>query len=137
MNVSVVICTYNRAQGLLETLESLRYQSYPYFEVVVVNGPSTDNSEEMLHRWRGRIRRERCWAPNLSMSRNIGIRASGGDIVAFIDDDALPDFAWLETAVRAFDDPAVGSGKMRMHYIRTPPGDRVIVGQGNSRNDAL
>ena len=29
------------------------------------------------------------------------------------------------------------SGKMRMHYIRTPPGDRVIVGQGNSRNDAL
>ena len=53
------------------------------------------------------VRIERCPVPNLSVSRNIGIRAAAGDIVAFIDDDALPEFDWLDQALPAFDDPEV------------------------------
>ncbi len=48
---------------------------------------------------------------NLSVSRNIGIRAAAGDLVAFIDDDALPEPEWLTQALPAFDDPEVaGAG---------------------------
>ena len=99
MRVSVVICTLNRANGLIETLECLRHQNYDNFEVVVVNGPSTDNTEEVLAPWADRIRLQRCRVPNLSVSRNIGIRAASGEVVAFIDDDALPEFDWIAQAL--------------------------------------
>ncbi len=108
MRVSVVICTLNRADGLRDTLNSLRFQRYTDFEVVVVNGPSTDHTAEILQEFEGLIRAASCPVPNLSMSRNIGIRAAAGDIVAFIDDDALPEFDWLRQALPAFDDPSVG-----------------------------
>jgi glycosyltransferase involved in cell wall biosynthesis/GT2 family glycosyltransferase len=107
MRVSVVICTLNRAQSLIETLDCLRYQSFQDFEVVVVNGPSTDDTVKALEPWMDRIRLDDCPVPNLSVSRNIGIRASAGDIIAFIDDDALPEFDWLNQALVAFDDDGV------------------------------
>ena len=44
LRVSVVINTYNRAASLRHTLDALRHQTYPEFEVVVVNGPSTDDT---------------------------------------------------------------------------------------------
>lgn len=78
-----------------DTLESLRFQRHDDFEVVVVNGPSTDHTEEMLAQYEGRIKHLRCPVANLSMSRNIGIRAAAGDVVAFIDDDAIPEYDWL------------------------------------------
>ncbi|MCU1500244.1 MAG: hypothetical protein JWM47_4197 [Acidimicrobiales bacterium] len=107
MRVSVVICTFNRAHSLGATLESLRHQSHGDVEVVVVNGPSTDDTDLVLAMWADRIRIVQCPLPNLSMSRNIGIRAAGGDIVAFIDDDALPEFDWLVQALPAFADSEV------------------------------
>jgi glycogen synthase len=101
--VSVVICTYNRVDSLLNTLECLRYQNYADFEVVVVNGPSTDGTDAALVPWADRVRVECCPVANLSVSRNIGIRAAAGEIVAFIDDDALPEFDWLTQALEGFD----------------------------------
>jgi glycogen synthase len=108
MNVSVVICTYNRADGLRETLECLRRQRFRDFEVVVVNGPSTDHTEDVLASYVDEIKIVRNPQANLAVSRNIGIRASAGDIVAFIDDDALPETCWLSQALPAFDDDEVG-----------------------------
>ncbi len=108
MRVSVVVCTYNRADGLRETLECLKHQTYPDFEVVVVNGPSTDHTMDVLDEYGDLIRVAQNPLPNLSVSRNLGIRASAGDVVAFIDDDALPEFCWLDQAIPAFDDPEVG-----------------------------
>ena len=58
MRVSIVICTLNRAKSLGETLECLRHQNYDEFEVVVVNGPSTDNTEEVVGVWADRLRFE-------------------------------------------------------------------------------
>ncbi|MBK9972971.1 MAG: glycosyltransferase [Acidimicrobiaceae bacterium] len=95
MRFSVVVNTLNRAPSLRDTLESLRFQRHDDFEVVVVNGPSTDHTEEMLAQYEGRIKHLRCPVANLSMSRNIGIRAAAGDVVAFIDDDAIPEYDWL------------------------------------------
>ena len=75
MRVSVVICTYNRADGLRATLESLRLQRYRDFEVVVVNGPSTDRTATMLREYPLPLRVVDNPLANLSVSRNLGIRA--------------------------------------------------------------
>ena len=90
MKFSVVICTYNRADSLEKTLRGLLFQDHDDFEVIVVNGPSTDHTERMLSGWVDKVRRVKCPVPNLSVSRNLGASASVGDVVAFIDDDAIP-----------------------------------------------
>jgi glycosyltransferase involved in cell wall biosynthesis/GT2 family glycosyltransferase len=108
MRVSVVVCTYNRADALRHTLDALRYQTFTDFEVVVVNGPSTDHTADVLAEWDGRIEVATNPEPNLSISRNLGIAASAGDLVAFIDDDAIPEFDWLADIVEAFEADATG-----------------------------
>jgi glycogen(starch) synthase len=106
--VSVVINTDARAASLRKALESLRYLRYPQFEVVVVLGPTRDGTHEMLAAWQGQIKIGSCPRRNLSQSRNIGIEISSGDLVAFLDDDAIPEPEWLDDVVPAFSDPEVG-----------------------------
>src|SRR5215472_126095 len=88
LRVSIIINTYNRAASLDTALHSLRRLNYPWFEVVVVNGPSTDHTLEVLEAHRSHIRVGTCSDRNLSISRNVGIEMARGDLVAFIDDDA-------------------------------------------------
>lgn len=95
--VSVVVCTYNRRGYLERVLDYLRYQSCPQFEVVIVDGPSTDGTKEFLADYQGRVKVAHNPHRNLSISRNIGIDLSAGDIVAFIDDDAIPFDDWVQT----------------------------------------
>lgn len=107
--VSVVINTTNRGFHLKRLLDCLKYQTYDNFEVIVVNGPSSDNTDEILNSYSNAIRIEKCPDFNLCKSRNIGLKAAAGDILAFIDDDAVPeDRFWLENAVKYFSDPSVG-----------------------------
>ena len=70
--VTVVINTYNRADSLGRTLEALRSQTYPLFEVVVVNGPSTDNTDFVLERYARDIKVGVCREANLSHSQHRG-----------------------------------------------------------------
>src|ERR1700756_170392 len=107
-NFSIVINTLNRAQYLQDTLQSLRYLRYPHFEVVVVNGPSTDGTEGILHTHADFVRAETCPATNLAKSRNVGLAASRGDVIAFLDDDAIPEPDWLDRLAHAYADPGVG-----------------------------
>lgn len=106
---SIVVNTYNRARSLERLLPSLAQLDGVVFEVVIVNGPSTDDTDAVLARYAGRIKVERCPSANLSRSRNIGIAAAAGDVVVFIDDDALPvDACWLRKILDAFDEDASG-----------------------------
>ncbi len=103
MNASVIINTYNRAGHLQRLLRALTHLRDAAFEIVVVNGPSTDGTGEVLRAWADRIKVVDCPERNLSLSRNLGLAAAAGDIVVFIDDDALPaDAQWLARFVRAF-----------------------------------
>lgn len=107
---SIVINTLNRADSLAQTLQSLCWLKYRgSFEVIVVNGPSTDHSQQVVEAWADRIRWARCPVANLSVSRNIGIAMAQGDIVAFIDDDGIPEPEWLEQIAAGYDDPDVGA----------------------------
>ncbi|MCC6417992.1 MAG: glycosyltransferase [Gemmataceae bacterium] len=109
MRVSVVINTYNRGPSLRQTLRSLRHQSCAGFEVVVVNGPSTDDTDAVLREFAGAVRVVRCPEVHLSKSRNLGIAHAAGEVVAFLDDDAIPEPDWLDGLLGAYDAPAVGA----------------------------
>ncbi len=103
MQASIIINTYNRAPFLKRLLAGLDHLKGAEFEVIVVNGPSTDDTASLLEQYRGRIKVVGCPTRNLSHSRNLGIAVAAGEIVIFIDDDALPiDSEWLARYVRAF-----------------------------------
>lgn len=109
LRASIIINTFNRRPFLERTLESLYYLRYPNFEVVCVNGPSTDGTDKLLEKWSDKIKIVACPEANLSLSRNIGIKHASGDIVCFIDDDAIPDPGWLSAIVGAYADPSVAA----------------------------
>jgi glycosyltransferase involved in cell wall biosynthesis len=106
---SIVINTYNRADSLAQTIRSLLQQQYSSFEIVIVNGPSTDRTQEVFSQFSDSIKVVECSERNLSVSRNIGIAASAGDIVAFIDDDALAEPEWLAQLAQGYDDEKIGA----------------------------
>ena len=107
--VTVVINTLNRCERLERILVALRQQTYPRFEVVVVNGPSTDGTAEMLEQFADSARLAACVEANLGASRNIGVQQAAGDIVAFIDDDGIPPNDWIELLAIAFENEEVGA----------------------------
>jgi glycogen(starch) synthase len=107
--ISVVVNTCDRAESLRVTLRALEQLDHEAFEVVVVNGPSTDHTADVLDEFEGRIKVGSCPDRNLSMSRNIGIALAAGDIVAFIDDDAYPDPAWLNRLEEGYDSDEVAA----------------------------
>ena len=95
LRFSIVISTIDRVEPLKTLLKALEHQSYPLFEVIVVVGPTGDNTVDALKEYEGRIRLIRCPVANLSVSRNLGLCAAAGDIIAYIDDDAIPSRNWL------------------------------------------
>jgi len=114
---SVVINTTDRAASLRTLLYALEHQSYSQFEVIAVVGPTHDNTLDVLGSFGGRVRVCRCPVANLSVSRNIGLQAARGDIVAYIDDDAVPARNWLLQINRLFADPQVAATGGAVHLI--------------------
>jgi|GEM_PF-2628695 len=106
--VSAVICTYNRAKYLDRCIESLKNQNYPNLEIIVVNGPSTDETDVILQKYPELKLIRQNKLNGLSFARNLGIDASKGDIVAFIDDDAIADPNWIKFLVEGYDYELIG-----------------------------
>jgi glycosyltransferase involved in cell wall biosynthesis len=91
--VTVVICSYNGARTLRDTLEGLTRVQYPNFEVIVVNDGSTDATPAIAEEYEVRL----ITTDNRGLSAHairVG-RRPNGEIVAYIDDDAYPDPHWL------------------------------------------
>ena len=97
--VTVAIPCYNQAHFLSEAIESVLAQSYPRFELIVVDDGSTDNTSEVAARY-PRVRLIRQDNQGLAAARNTGLRQGKGDYLVFLDaDDRLVSNA-LETGVR-------------------------------------
>lgn len=107
---TIAICTYNRIATLPRTLRSLQLLRGQFdFEVLVVNGPSTDGTSEFLADCPG-VRVLQSPEVNLSVSRNIAIANAAGKYISFIDDDAIPEADWLELVVARLEaDPGLSA----------------------------
>ncbi|RLC66699.1 MAG: glycosyltransferase family 2 protein, partial [Chloroflexi bacterium] len=100
--VSVIVPNWNGAHHLPTCLGSLRRQTYPYFEVIVVDNGSTDDSRDLLARDFPEVRvvalaTNRGYAGGV----NAGFRVARGEILAVLNNDAEADPAWLTEMVAA------------------------------------
>jgi len=91
----------NRAKYLEDTLASFSKQTFKDFEIILVNGPSTDNTEEVAKKFD--LKYFHTDKANVSISRNIGLIKSSGELICSIDDDAIPAKDWLEQMVKFYD----------------------------------
>jgi glycosyltransferase involved in cell wall biosynthesis len=125
--ISVVIPTHNRKSLLLNTLRGFQNQSYDKgrFELVVVDDGSTDGTREeieaVLDRFDYPLRIAGQDKKGPASARNLGMSLAKGEIVAFTDDDCLPDPAWLCEISRAFSHPGTWAVSGRI-FSRIPPG---------------
>lgn len=106
--VSVVIPCFNAARFIDETLESVAAQTFPDWEVIVVDDGSTDDSRSVIERWRLRLgeRMRAHFGPNrgASAARNTGTRMALGQFVQYLDADDLLRPDTLEKRVAALAD---------------------------------
>lgn len=87
LRVSAVIPTYNRAAFLPAAVASIRDQTYPCDEVVIVDDGSSDNTAEVVAALGDGIRYVRQANAGPAAARNRGIREATGELVAFLDTD--------------------------------------------------
>jgi len=129
-SLSVLICTYNRAAFLRESLVAMLAASRPAdaaLEIVVVDNRSTDGTREV-------IAAVAADAPvpihyvlenrqGKSFALNHGLRVASGDIVALTDDDVLVDPAWMVRLVETFEsrDVTFAGGKVLPRWGTLPP----------------
>lgn len=98
MFFSVVIPTYNRAELLRHTLESVFAQEFKDFELIVVNDGSTDNTESVVSDWGDKIRMLHANNSGPGSARNLGINHTEGEYVTFLDSDDL----WFPWTLKSY-----------------------------------
>jgi len=122
LKVSVAIVTYRRAWALPYSLSSIASQTRKPDEVIIVLKPSGDGSEEVISKFSSQlpiklvIQRE----GNLAQAYQTAIDSASGDIILFIDDDAVAEERWVEKYVELFESlPDAGgiSGPIYIAYL--------------------
>jgi len=128
--VSVIVATRDRAALLAETLDALSAQRWPRdrFEVLVADNRSTDATAAVI-----RERERRPGAPSIrylyvaeagkSAAVNRALSQARGDVLAFTDDDVVPEPTWIEQLARAFAETGAdfAAGRILPRWERLPP----------------
>ncbi len=102
--VSIIIPTYNRANLIKETIDSVLRQTYQNFEIIVIDDGSNDHTSDVVKSIRD-SRISYFWQKNSGLpaiSRNVGISKAKGDYIAFLDSDDLWLPQKLEIQLEAF-----------------------------------
>ncbi len=99
--VSVIVPTYNSEEVLGECLESLRLQKVTPFEVIVVDGGSTDQTLAIAHQFGAKVIE---MAPNRSAQRNAGAERASGAYLLFIDSDMYLTPMVISECLQKFDE---------------------------------
>jgi len=93
--VSIILPTYNRADLIMETIESILHQTYKNWELIIIDDGSDDNTEEIISQIKDeRIQFHKAGRIGIvGKIKNIGIEKASGELIAFIDSDDL----WAKT----------------------------------------
>jgi len=106
--ISVVIPVLNDQARIKDCLKAVFNQTLPPYEVIVVDGHSTDNTVKNALNFPVRVVFEDFGT--VGGARQVGVEEAQGDYIAFTDSDCIPQKDWLENLVREFDDGIVGVG---------------------------
>jgi len=109
--LSVVICTFNRGNRLDECLNSLTKQSFSGFEVIIIDGGSTDNTNKIIFKYSKKLKIKKVTYKNkeLARARDKGWRKAKGELVAWIDDDVVVSRNWAKSIIEIFNHhPEIG-----------------------------
>ncbi len=103
-SVTIVIPTYKRADILPRLFAALERQIYKNFDVVIVVKPSGDGTEELVAKESDvlRVTKVTQTKGHIVDAYFLGVKHSTGEIVAFLDDDAIPADDWLQETVKIF-----------------------------------
>ena len=117
MDISIIICTCNRCESLLKTLQSIAGMYSPdsiRWEVIVVDNHSNDNTKKVVNEFSLTSKVDITYVVEnkrgLSNARNRGVEESKGEIVAFTDDDCIVDVNWLNCLMNEFSSDSAVSG---------------------------
>lgn len=129
--ISVIICSYNRARYIREALESLYRQDADKstYEVIVVDNNSTDDTDEVCHTFLNNHQDLKAQylkevQQGSSFARNRGADAAKGRILVFMDDDAVAESDFISGYIKLFKEipDAVGAGgRIIPRYIPDEP----------------
>lgn len=130
MDVTVAICTWNRAKVLDQTLTAMRNLRIPDgldWELLVVNNNCTDDTDDVIARHEDTLPIRCLFEPRsgLSFARNLVLDAARGDIILWTDDDVIVAEGWLEQyliAAAQWPDAAFFGGKIEPLFPVDPPG---------------
>jgi GT2 family glycosyltransferase len=127
--VSVVVCTYQRPLFLKKCLESLLSNTYRHYEIIIV-GQGADHTSQVVvadhFKNHPKMRCVHTETVGLSPARNTGCDDARGDVIAFIDDDAVASPEWMEGYVEAFQQveptPGMVGGRIEPLWEKQRPG---------------
>jgi glycosyltransferase involved in cell wall biosynthesis len=109
---SVIVPARDAEDTLPRTLEALRSQSHPGFEVIVVDDGSRDRTASVAQQFGAPVQvlRQRSQGP--AAARNLGVRHATGQVLAFCDADVFPAAGWLQAGVAALDHAEIVQGQL-------------------------
>jgi glycosyltransferase involved in cell wall biosynthesis len=95
--VSIIVPTYNSERTLERCLQSVKSQSYPFCEIVIVDGFSVDRTLEIAGLFQAKIVQQEC---NPALARNTGVASSTGRYILFVDSDQVLSPSVVEECVK-------------------------------------
>jgi glycosyltransferase involved in cell wall biosynthesis len=126
--ISVIIPTYNREKCLLDTIHSILQQTYPVFEIIVIDQSESLSEEkrQLVTMNKNKLRYFHITERGRSLAKNYGILQAKGDLVLFCDDDILVDKGFLDTHAHIYTiDPLIAAASCR------------LVEKGDPNNEAV
>ena len=125
--VSIIIPCYNGRQFVGEAIESALVQSYRNIEVVVIDDGSTDGSSDVIKGYP--VLLVQGSHQGVSVARNLGVAASHGEFLVFLDSDdhLLPNA--VTAGLAAFDKNPDCSMAVGAHNITSHNGERIVIRQ--------
>ncbi|MDK3020148.1 glycosyltransferase family 2 protein [Pseudodonghicola flavimaris] len=120
LRFTIIIPCYNAETTLARTLESLRFQTQPDWEALIVDDGSTDSTRAVAERFAAEDCRFRL-LPNPgkgpASARNVALNAARGDLIAFCDADDLWEADKLQRMLEVFADPTVDAAFARVAFF--------------------
>lgn len=128
IKVSIITPSLNQGEFIEDTIESVLNQTYPNVEYIVVDGGSTDSTVDILDRYRGRFRLIQGQDRGQADAINIGLRASTGELVGWLNSDDVYERDCVEKIVARYlerPDASIYYGAIRLinetgHFLGFP-----------------